>query len=141
MRLAITITIVIIVFYISCGVVNSWDVNRYKNNFNTQRKQYDELVEGLKKCNLRVGYTVYTNELPDDLQSLLEELEITRVSFKLTTCDGKTDYQFESNWSAKTHLFYTYSTCEVRSKCIGLSRCNVRDDRTLGPGEWLGYDD
>jgi CRISPR/Cas system-associated endoribonuclease Cas2 len=119
MRLAFTCTIVLIIIYAcSCGI-NSWDISRYRNNFTSHREQYNKLVEGLKKCNLRVGYSVYESELPDDLQSLLQDLEITDVNLLHTTCDGKTDYQFESKWSTKAHLFFIYKSCELEHSATG----------------------
>jgi hypothetical protein len=118
MRLAITITVVLIILYAVCCRVNSWDIYRYKRQFDSNRKQYNELVEGLKKCPLRVGYTVYTNELPEHLQELIDELNITNVNSRFTPCDGKVEYQFESLWSNKIHLFFTYNTCEIEQSAL-----------------------
>jgi hypothetical protein len=92
--------------------VNKLDVDSYKGKFQANKKGFDTLVQLLKEQTLRVGYSINENELPDNIQTILDELEISDVNLDVTQCQGITGYQFTSSWSSKATLNFSKNTCD-----------------------------
>jgi hypothetical protein len=135
-RLKITIIILVALCSSSCGV-NSWDVDKYKSTFESNRVKYNELVAALNKCNFNAGYSIYNNKLPNHITILLEELEITNAFSIHTTCNTN-GYQFETKWSTKAHLSFINDVCVVEQSARGYhtKKSNMIELWGLGNG-WV----
>ncbi|HUP11621.1 MAG TPA: hypothetical protein VM187_05405 [Niastella sp.] len=127
---------------VSCSV-NKWDVNRYKSKFEIHKKDFETLILLLKEQNLKVGYSVNENELPEKIQALLKELDISDVNLNTTQCQGLIDYQFTSSWSTKATLYFSKDACNKEQTAKGFHTID-RMIEVWGIGDgwtmWIDHD-
>lgn len=127
----------------SCSV-NSWDVDRYKSKFQTNKKQFDTLVHLLKGQNLKVGYSINQSELPENIKTILRDLQISEVNLNLTRCDGVVSYEFRSSWSTKATLYFSNDACEKEQTVKGYHSNPSEMIEVWGLGEgwvmWIDHD-
>ncbi len=98
-------------FSITSCSVNSWDINRYKSKFVSNKQDFEKLVQLLKQQDIRVGYSINENELNEDIKAILSDLDINDVNLNITQCQGLIDYQFTSSWSRKATLYFSKDSC------------------------------
>jgi hypothetical protein len=125
--------------------VNNWDVFRYKNKFQRNKKEFEQLITLLKTQNIRVGYFINQNELPDEIKECLNNLDITDLSLKLTNCEGLTEFEFTTSWCSKAHLFISKDPCDMEHTKKGYHRetnSSLIEIWGLGDGwvMWIDHD-
>ncbi|MEI6950614.1 hypothetical protein V9K67_25750 [Paraflavisolibacter sp. H34] len=91
--------------------INNWDVERYRRKFEIHRNDFDKLVASLNTANIKAGYSIDESELPEAVQSILEELEVHDVNLDRTHCSGILHYQFTSSWCEKATLYFSKDAC------------------------------
>lgn len=140
------ITIIMCVLFLttpSCSV-NTWDVDRYKSKFQANKTDFDTLVHLLKGPSLRVGYSINENELPESIQTILHDLEISAVSLNTTVCEGVIDYQFISSWSSKATLYFSKDSCDKEQTVKGYYSKKSEMIEVWGLGDgwtmWIDHD-
>jgi hypothetical protein len=125
--------------------INSWDVFRYKNKFERNKKEFEQLVNLLKTQNIRVGYSINPNELPDEIQERLNKLDITDVNLNDTNCEGLAEFEFTTSWCSAAHLYISKDSCDMEQTKNGYHRetdSSLIEIWGLGDGwyMWIDYD-
>jgi hypothetical protein len=111
MKLITYIVALPVMILLSCCGINSWDVSRYKNKFESNKESFDKLVSLMKKEKLEVSSSIRESELSNQVQDLLNDLKINRVNVSATLCEGMVTYQFETDWSGIATLYFSRETC------------------------------
>lgn len=96
--------------HFNCSVSKS-DIAEYKNKFETNRKEFENLIVLLKGQNLRVGYAINENDLPKNIQGILDDLDISSISVKVTDCKELPAYEFVTAWSDRATLYFSKDYC------------------------------
>ncbi len=116
-------TTIIIYFFLiltlSYCSVNKWDVSRYRSKFEAHKKDFETLVHLLKEQNIKIGFPINENELPENIQIILQDLDISDVNLNITQCQGLIDYQFTSSWSSKATLYFSKDNCNKEQTIKG----------------------
>lgn len=142
---AITIIICFFLVLTNSGCsVNNWDIDRYKSKFQTNKKSFDTLVHLLKEQSLKVGFSINENELPESIQTILHDLEISDVNLNTTHCNGVISYQFTSSWSSKATLYFSKDSCDKEQAVNGYYSNSSEMIEVWGLGEgwimWIDHD-
>lgn len=141
----ITIVIFLILFVVapSCSV-NKYDINRFQARFESKRQMFETLVQLLDKQNLRVGHSINENELPENVQEILQNLEISTISLNHTQCQGVLDYQLTTTWSRTSTLYFSKDKCDKIQTVKGYHSKHSEMIEVWGLGEgwimWIDYD-
>lgn len=125
--------------------VNKWDVFRYKNKFERNKKEFEQLVNLLKTQNIRVGYSINQNELSDEIQACLNNLDITDLNLNHTNCEGLAEFEFTTSWCSTATLYFAKNSCNMEltkkgdHEDISSSKIEIWG---LGDGwvMWIDYD-
>ncbi len=129
---------------LSCRSVNNSDIYRYKRKFERHKKDFENLVRLLKTQNIKVGYPINENVLPESIQTILINLDISDVNLNLTQCDNIADYQFTSSWSSKATLYFSKDTCNKRQTEKGFHDKTSKMIEVWGLGDdwimWIDHD-
>lgn len=94
----------------SCSV-NTWDINRYHNKFEAHKGEFEALVSLLKLQSFKIGYPINENELPKNIQRILDNLNISDVNINATSCKDISAYEFTTSWSGKATLYFYKDSC------------------------------
>jgi hypothetical protein len=139
-----------IIFYFTLSVVvhscsvNSDDINRYQTRFESHKQEFGILVKLLKEQNLRVGYSIRENELPENIRTLLQKLEISAVNLNTTECQDIVYYQFTSSWSSMATLYFSKDSCDKVQAVKGYHSKSSEMIEVWGLGDgwimWIDYD-
>jgi hypothetical protein len=136
-------SLVIMVICCSCSV-NKSDIRKFKVKFGENKNAFENLVELLKSQNLKVGYSINENELPKNIQELLENLKISDINILTTDCKDISNYQFRTSWSKNATLYFSKDHCnkqqanqEYHSKVSDMIEVwGLGDDWVM----WIDYD-
>jgi hypothetical protein len=142
------VTTIAIGFILFAGIyscsVNKHDINRYRTRFESNRQEFGTLVRLLKEQKLRIGYSVNASELPRNIQTILQNLEIAEVYLKATECQGIVDYEFTCSWSSKATLYFSNDSCEKIQTVKGYHSKQSEMIEVWGLGDgwtmWIDYD-
>jgi hypothetical protein len=125
----------------SCSV-NNWDISGYRSKFETHRKDFETLVKLLAEQNIKVGYSINENELPESIKIALDHLDISDVNLNTTMCQGSIDYQFTSSWSSNATLYFSKDACNKEQTSKGYHANSSEMIEVWGLGdEWIMWID
>ena len=128
---------------LSCSL-NKWDIDRYRGKFEANKKDFETLVQLLKDQDIKVGYSINENELPESIKTLLSDLNISDVNLNNTQCQGSVDYQFTSSWSSKATLYFSKDTCNKEQTIKGYHANSSEMIEVWGLGDgwtmWIDHD-
>jgi hypothetical protein len=135
---------VVILILISGCSVNKWDIKRYQNKFETHKKDFETLVGLLKTQKVKVGHSINENELPENIQLILEDLNISNVNINYSECKGLINYEFTSSWSSKATLYFSKDPCSKEQTRKGYHAKISEMIEVWGMGDdwimWIDYD-
>jgi hypothetical protein len=125
--------------------VNNFDVFRYKNKFERNKKEFEQLVNLLNAQNIQVGYLINQNELPDEIQECLNNLDITDLNLNHTNCEGLIKFEFTTSWCSTAHLYIAKDSCDMEHTKKGYHRetnSSLIEIWGLGDGwfMWIDHD-
>ena len=127
----------------SCSI-NKWDTDRYRNKFEANKKDFETLVQLLKQQDVKVGFSINENELPDSIVGILNDLDISDVNLNLSQCQGAVNYQFTSFWSSKATLYFSKDTCNKEQTKKGYHAKSSEMIEVWGLGDgwtmWIDHD-
>jgi hypothetical protein len=127
---------------LTCSV-NSWDVYRYKSKFDRNKKELEQLINLLKTQNIRVGYFINQNELPDEITEYLDKLDINDLNLNLTNCEGLAQFEFTTSWCRAATLYFSKDPCDNRQTVKGFhDNSGMIEIWGLGDGwcMWIDHD-
>ena len=134
----------VIAFSITSCSVNSCDINRYKSKFESNKQDFEKLVQLLKQQDIRIGYSINENELTEDTKAILRVLDINDVNLNITSCQGLIDYQFTSSWSRKATLYFSKDSCNKEQTIKGYHANLTEMVEIWGLGDgwtmWIDHD-
>lgn len=114
------------------------------SRFEEHKGDFEELVVLLKAQNIKVGYPINENDLPDKIQNILRELHISDVNLNVTRCKGLVEYQFTTSWSGKTTLYFSKDICSKEETVKGFHAKTSEMIEVWGLGDewamWIDHD-
>ena len=118
--------------------VNEWDVNRYLHRFETNKEDFEALVSHLRKENIKVGYAVNINQLPEHIREALNDLDISAIALNVTHCQGVSTYEFTTSWSSKATVYISKDECNKEQYVKGLHTIVSQTIEVWGLGDdWI----
>lgn len=132
-----TFLIIFLITFSSCSV-NNWDIKSYQKKFEVHKT----LVSLLKAENIRAGYPINENNLPENIQNIIEDLNISNIN--ITQCKDLVDYEFISSWSSKATLYFSKDSCNKEQTIKGYHAKTSEMIEVWGLGDgwvmWIDYD-
>lgn len=140
-------TFLVIVFLIftfnSCSITGN-DIDRYRSQFEKQKNNFETLINLLKTQDLKIGFSVNENDLPDNIKKILSDLDISNINVNNTSCNGLVDYEFTSSWSSKATLYFSKDFCNKEQTTKGYHAKTSEMIEVWGMGNdwimWIDYD-
>lgn len=136
-----TFLIIFLITFSSCSV-NNWDIKSYQKKFEVHKNDFETLVSLLKAENIRAGYPINENNLPENIQNIIEDLNISNIN--ITQCKDLVDYEFTSSWSSKATLYFSKDSCNKEQTIKGYHAKTSEMIEVWGLGDgwvmWIDYD-
>jgi hypothetical protein len=124
--------------------INTWNITRYQNKFEAHKKEFEVLVSLLKSQNIKVGYPINVNELPENIRRLLNDLNISDVNTNASSCTGTPAYEFTTSWSSQATLYFSKDSCNNEQTIKGYHEKVSETIEIWGLGDgwtmWIDYD-
>lgn len=144
MKGKIILTLVLVALALSLCSVNSFDIYRYRYKFETHKEEFEELVSLLKSQNIKVGYPINVNELPKNIRSILNNLDISDVNTNASSCKDTPAYEFTTSWSSKATLYFSKDSCNKEQTIKGYHEKASETIELWGMGNdwfmWIDHD-
>jgi hypothetical protein len=124
--------------------VNTWDINRYQNKFEAHKGDFEALVSLLKLQSFKPGYPINQNELPQNIQRILDNLNISDLNTNASSCKDTPTYEFTTSWSSKATLYFSKDFCNNSQTIKGYHEKVSETIEFWGMGDewtmWIDYD-
>jgi len=142
-RVILTLILVALAFPWLCSV-NTLDINRYQNKFEAHKGEFEALLSLLKLQNIKPGYPINKNELPQNIRRILDNLDISDVNTNATSCGDTPAYEFTTSWSSKATLYFSKDSCNKAETIKGYHKKASETIELWGMGDdwvmWIDYD-
>ena len=140
--------VILILFLVALALymcsVNTLDIYRYKNKFETHKDEFETLVSLLKLQDIKVGYPINVNDLPKSIHVILDNLNISDVNTNHSSCKDTPAYEFTTSWSSKATLYFLKDPCNKAQTIKGYHEKVSETIELWGMGNdwimWIDYD-
>ena len=139
---ALLIVFLVTLALTSCSI-NTRDISSYQNIFEAHKGEFEALVGLLKLQNIKVGYPINENELPNSIKVMLENLNISDINLNASSCKDTPAYEFTTSWNGKA-LSFSKDPCNKTQTVKGYHEKVSETIELWGMGNdwtmWIDYD-